>query len=493
MKKAVIYARYSTSRQREESIEGQVRECREYADKNDVLIVDTYIDRAKSAKTDQRPEFQRMIKGSNKKQFDYVIVWKLDRFARNRYDAAKYKMRLKRNGVALLSAKEQISDRPEGIILESMLEGMAEYYSADLSEKIKRGMKENALKCKFNGGGICIGYKVNTDRLFEIDTKTAPIVREVFTRYYDGEAIVDICADLNKRGLKNNQGKAFKKNALSWMLSNERYAGVYSHGGIKVEDGIPAIVPKELFQAVQERMERNKQAPAASKADVPFLLTTRMFCGDCGSAMIGDSGSGRGKRYHYYSCTKRKKQNKCDKKSIGKELIESIVIRETLKLLSDGKTLDHIAQTVVALFEEENYTLKTLEAHLTEKQKSIHNLLSAMEQGIVTPSTKERMLELERERQEMEAAIAREQTERPLVTKDFVLFWLSKFQDGDINDLTFCRRLIDTFVNSIFLYDDKVVITYNYKGKKKTLKLKDIKDGSDFNESAPPNFLKDRH
>lgn len=181
----------------------------------------------------------------------------------------------------------------------------------------------------------------------------------------------------------------------------------------------------------------------------------------------------------------RKKQNKCDKKSVSKELIEGIVIRETMKLLSDEKTLDHIAQTVIALFEEENYTLKALGTQLAEKQKSIHNLLSAMEQGIITPSTKERMLELEREKQETEAAIARERTDRPLVTKDFVLFWLSKFQDGDITDTAFCRRLIDTF-NSIFLYDDKVVITYNYKGKRKTLKLKDIKDGSDLKESAPP-------
>ena len=143
----VIYARYSSDNQREESIEGQLRECKAFAEKNDIQILDTYIDRALSAKTDNRPEFQRMIKDSAKGKFEIVLVWKLDRFARNRYDSAHYKTLLRKNGVKVVSATENISQGAEGILLESMLEGMAEYYSAELSEKIKRGQTENALKC----------------------------------------------------------------------------------------------------------------------------------------------------------------------------------------------------------------------------------------------------------------------------------------------------------------------------------------------------------
>lgn len=150
--KAVIYARYSSDNQREESIEGQLRECTAYCDKNDITVLRTYIDRAMSAKTDHRPDFQRMIKDSAKGLFDAIIVWKLDRFARNRYDSAHYKAQLRKYGVKVLSATENISDGPEGIILESMLEGMAEYYSAELAEKVIRGHTENALKCKYNGG-----------------------------------------------------------------------------------------------------------------------------------------------------------------------------------------------------------------------------------------------------------------------------------------------------------------------------------------------------
>ena len=156
----VIYARYSSDNQREESIEGQLRECQAFAKKNDITLLEPYIDRALSAKTDNRPNFQKMIKDSASKKFDIVIVWKLDRFSRDHYDSAHYKHLLKKNGVKVISAKENISDGPEGIILESMLEGYAEYYSAELSMKIQRGQKENALKCKNNGGGTPLGYTI---------------------------------------------------------------------------------------------------------------------------------------------------------------------------------------------------------------------------------------------------------------------------------------------------------------------------------------------
>ena len=154
----IIYARYSSDNQREESIDGQIRECKEFAEKNDIRIIDTYIDRALSAKTDNRPSFQQMIKDSSKGLFDVIIVWKLDRFARNRYDSARYKAQLRKNGVKVISANENISEGSEGIILESVLEGMAEYYSADLSEKVIRGLTENAIKCKFNSDPITFGF-----------------------------------------------------------------------------------------------------------------------------------------------------------------------------------------------------------------------------------------------------------------------------------------------------------------------------------------------
>ena len=184
--KAVIYARYSSDNQREASIEGQIRECTAFAEKNGITVLRHYIDRAISAKTDNRPEFQNMIKDGNKKLFDMIIVWKLDRFARNRYDSARYKAQLKKNGVKVVSATEVISDGAEGIILESMLEGFAEYYSVDLSEKVVRGMTDNALKCMFNGGTLPMGYVIDAEQHFQIDPVTAPYILDAFKQYDEG-------------------------------------------------------------------------------------------------------------------------------------------------------------------------------------------------------------------------------------------------------------------------------------------------------------------
>ena len=197
---AVIYARYSSGNQREESIEGQLRECTAYCQKNKITIVRTYIDRALSAKTDNRPDFLRMIKNSAKGLFDVVLVWKLDRFVRNRYDSARYKAQLKKYGAKVLSATENISEGPEGIILESLLEGMAEYYSAELAEKVIWGHTETALNCKYNGGTPTFGYTIDSDRHYQIGPRTAPVVLEMFTRYDNGATMKEIRDYLNNTG-----------------------------------------------------------------------------------------------------------------------------------------------------------------------------------------------------------------------------------------------------------------------------------------------------
>lgn len=210
---AVIYARYSSDNQREESIEGQVRECREYAEKNGMDIIGVYTDRAFSAKTDNRPEFQQLIKDSANKSFEAVLVWKLDRFARNRYDSAKYKYVLKKNGVRVISATETISEGAEGILLETMLEGMAEYYSVELAEKVKRGQTENALKCKYNGGGIPFGLYVDEEQRLKPDPVTAPLVKEIFVNYSEGMKLQQIVDKLNEKGVVNSRGNPLNVNS----------------------------------------------------------------------------------------------------------------------------------------------------------------------------------------------------------------------------------------------------------------------------------------
>ena len=286
--KAVIYARYSSENQREESIDGQIRECYAFARKNNISVVAEYIDRAFSAKTDRRPDFQRMIKDSAKKNFNLVLVWKLDRFARNRYDSANYKATLKRNGVKVMSVTESISEGSEGILLESVLEGMAEYYSAELSEKVMRGHHENALKCRYNGGTLPIGFSVDKDQNYHVDPITSPYIVEAFTMYDEGRTMKEIVAVLNQHGLKNQRGGELNLNSVSRLLQNRFYIGEYKYREVLVPDGIPAIIPKDLFDRVQEKLAKNKKAPARHKAEDDYLLTTKLFCGDCQSLMFGE-------------------------------------------------------------------------------------------------------------------------------------------------------------------------------------------------------------
>lgn len=485
--KAVIYARYSSDNQREESIEGQLRECIEYADKNDMVIVKNYIDRALSAKTDNRPEFQRMIKDSAKGLFDIVLVWKLDRFARNRYDSAHYKSILRKNGVKVVSAKETISDGPEGIILESMLEGYAEYYSAELAQKVTRGMTENALKARYNGGVMPLGYMVDKNKHYAINPDTAPIVEEIFTRYAKGDVIKDIVDSLNSRGLKSTKGANFNKSSLHTMLKNRKYIGEYKYKDIIVPNGIPPIISEELFEKVQKRMESNKHAPAKEKAKINYLLSTKLFCGKCGAPMVGESGYGsKSVMYHYYKCANAKKHKTCDKKTVKKDYIENLVVRFTRQNALKDEVIERIAERVYNLQSAENTIVKALKQNLKEVENGINNMLNAIQMGVVTSSTKQRLEDLEKRKSEIEVAILNEEIEHPILTKEQIIFWISQFKDGNIDDEEYKRRIIDTFVNSVYLYDDKIVITYNFKDGTRTISLEEV-ENSDLAQNASPS------
>ena len=488
--KAVIYARYSSDNQREESIEGQLRECRAFAEKNDVQIIGTYIDRAYSAKTDNRPEFQRMIKESSGRTFDIILVWKLDRFARNRYDSAHYKAMLRRNGVRVVSATESISEGAEGILLESVLEGMAEYYSAELAEKVNRGMTENALKCKFNGGTPPLGYVIDKDQFYQIDPITAPIVLEAFQRYASGASMREVVDEMNLKGIRTNRGGKMNINRVTGMLHNRRYIGEFRYRDIVQPGGIPAIVPGELFNQVQERMAANKKAPARHKAEEEYLLTTKLFCGKCQCYMAGESGTGKnGTTHRYYKCVSVKHHRGCDKKSVRKGWIESAVIFMARKIIFDDDLIEDVAQTVEEELNTESTALAALRAQYDATQKSLDNLLLAIEQGILTPTTKHRMEQLEEEKKELSAQIAKEELSKPKLTKNQIIFWFHRLRKLDMSKVEHRRRLIDSFINAVFLFEDHMVFVFNFKGGTTTVTFEELEAagfGSAFSGFAVP-------
>ena len=479
---AVIYARYSSNNQREESIEGQIRECREFAEKNNLQIVDEYIDRAISGKTDNRPAFQRLIKDSSKGKFDVVIMYTLDRFARNRYDSAIYKAKLKKNGVRLLYAKQPMPDTPEGIILESVLEGYAEYYVENLRRGVKRGMRENALKGYVNGK-TPLGYRRGKDKKYEIDPYEAKAVREIFERYARNEPIIDIVRWLNDNGYKTTTGGQFNKNSLRRILTNDKYIGVYRYDDIVIEDIVPPIIDRELFERVQSTFEYNKHFRAKQKAIDPYLLTGKLFCGHCGAMMIGESGTSRhGTTYRYYKCATRKREHTCDKKIERKEWIERTVVEYTKNYVLTDENIEKIAEKVVELITRE-YSDKSMLAELTARLDDVttrfSNLLKALEQGVISESVANRVSELEKEKKSLEKKIASEKMSKPTITKDMVVYWLLSFKNGSIDDESYQRRIIDTLVNSVFIYDDdngnaRLVLNFNTSSNNNvTIKVSD--------------------
>lgn len=416
-------------------------------------------------------------------------MYTLDRFARNRYDSAIYKAKLKRNGVKIFYAKQPMPDTPEGIILESVLEGYAEYYSENLARSIKRGMKENALHGIAMGSPV-LGYKIGNDRQYEIDPVGAKAVRTIFTMYAEGKSKTQIVNWLNEHGFKTSRGNAFNKNSLSRILRNDKYIGVYRYDDVVLEDAVPPIIDKTLFDKVQATFRHNYTARAKAKAIEDYLLTTKVFCGHCGEPMVGESGTSKtGKVHHYYKCVNRKRKHNCEKKVEKKEWLERTVVEFTVQQVLTDENIEKISTRAMELIEKElqdTSILIGLQERLKETNKRIKNLMSAIEQGIITPTTKERLEELEEERRDLEGQIAREEMKKPLLTKERIMYWLESFKRGDIEDVEYQRRIIDTLVNSVYVYDDgdkgrKLVLTFNISGNN-TLTI----SSSDIERTAPP-------
>ena len=459
----VIYARYSSDRQTEQSIEGQLKECYAYAKRNNYAVVSEYIDRAISGTTDHRPEFLRMIADSDKKCFQAVLVYQLDRFARNRYDSAIYKSKLKKNGIRVLSARENISDDASGVLMEALLEGMAEYYSVELSQKIRRGMDINAEKCLCTGGNVALGFYVDSEKHFQINPSTAPVVQKIFEMYVGGKTMAEIIRYLNAQHIKTSYGNEFNKNSINRILRNKRYIGVYTYRGTEILDGLPRIISDDLFYEAQDMMNKKKKAPARAKAHESYILSTKLFCGYCKSAMTGVSGKGKmGKKYFYYQCVTNRKDKSCKKRTVNKSYIEDLIITETRKLLTRDN-IDKIASEVVQLCEQERNTenLKRLKKLLKENERATENLFKALESGQLIDILAERISQKKKEHDDLERQIFMEKTQNTVPTVNEIRFFLNQFRKGDINDAKYRQALVDTFVNKIYLYDDKMTVLYN--------------------------------
>lgn len=460
MIKGIAYARYSSERQTEQSIEGQLRACKEYADRHDIVLVDTYIDRAKTGTNDNRDNFQRMLKDSYKKVWDVILVYKLDRFSRNKYEMAIHKKTLKDNGIKLISVQENIPDGPEGIILESLLEGMAEYYSAELSQKVKRGMRESRIKGLFTGGSIIYGYKVVNKKVV-IDDDKAEIVRFIYEQYANNVIVKDIIAKLTEKGILN-RGKPFAKNTVHSLLKNEKYTGVYWSCGEKIEDTFPRIVPQELFDRVKYKIERNKRGFQNRNNGV--LLRGKVICGYCGKNIIGESGTSmNGEIKRYYKCSGRKYGSGCNQKTIGKDMFEKVIIELIKKFFKNEENIKRFAYKIEELQKEnkkQNAIIKILEDEKNKVHKSLENIIDAIEKGIISKTTQSRLFELEKMEEEIEQRLVLERKEKEnFITNNEII----KFIKTNIEKEP--KIMINALISKIVLFNDKIEIEFNYTNK----------------------------
>lgn len=467
MKNAVIYARYSSERQTEQSIEGQLRVCNEYAERNDLKIIDTYIDRAMTGRNDQREAFQKMLADSAKPvSWDIVLVYAIDRFGRNSIEIAVNKQKLKKNNKTLISATQRTSDNIDGtknldgILLENVYIGLAEYYSAELAQKVRRGQTESLRKGHWLGGQTPYGYKV-VDKKLVIDEDQAEIVKYIYRQYSAGVIVKDIIQDLTQRGIYN-KGKPFTRSTMYYLLANEKYSGVFHYNGETYLNICPKLLPDSLYNKVHALMLQNQFG--TKSVEVNYLLRGKVYCGYCGHQIIAESGTSMtGVVKRYYKCGGRKANSGCQKKNIRKEDLEELVINVTVEMFQQENNLELIADEIMKIFKDkkkEHSVISLLTSELQNTQRAIENLLTAIQQGIITTSTKSRLVEMEEKAEELKTQITKEQAKlENRISKELIIEYL---RTGIKKSP---QALIDWLIDKVILYDDKIEIYYLYTEK----------------------------
>ena len=508
MSNVVIYARYSSNKQKEESIEGQIRICKDYAEKHDMEVIHEYIDRAETGRSfTSRPDAMRMMKDSKGKAFTAVLVYKFDRFSRDQDDFFRYKKELKKNGVRLISVMEDVGEGAQSTLITGVHTAVNAYYSEELAEKTERGMQENALKGKNNGGYRKYGYDIENGK-YVVNEREAKVVRLAFTEYAKGTSNREIIEKLNGLGYKTTMGKPFTHDYLSRMLRNEIYIGVLKWDSIVYEDGVEPIIDKELFEKVQKRLAHNRQTGARARADVQYALIDKVFCGECGQPMVADSGQKRithsaknnrqpegavafsigsttnifaavnspssptedpegYKIYRYYTCRGRKNKayyNGCKKDRVAKDLLERKVVEYASTQYLTDENINRLAKATAKLQAGRPSTKEVAEHQrmIKEEQKKIDNLMDMIEQGMGTKSAFQRVAQAEANIEIEERAISEIMANNaPEMTVDEFKQKLYSIRDkmqafikdGVIPD-NVIKEFCDIFITAVYVYDN---------------------------------------
>ena len=470
---AIAYYRFSSHSQNEASIDQQRELAHAWADAHGFKIVKEYEDAAISGTTENRPGFQQMLSEVAKIRPRVLIMWKTDRLGRDKYVLAMAKRTIRDAGCEIRLLAENIpTDGPEGVLIEGLMDAMAEYYSRQLSQNIQRGMDYNAQHALYNGHKL-FGYGVDkSTKRYIVDPDTAPFVQRMFAEYAEGKAMQTICDELNAQGLRTTRGAKFGVKTMNKMLQNRAYIGEYRHGDIVVEGGMPALVDEETFDKVQRKFAENKRkgsqrARGMDENDAPrYWLTGKVYCGKCGNTLQGVSGtSGTGRTYYYYYCSAQRRKQ-CTLKKVRKEKLEDAVTMILRSILHDSENLMSLAVDAAAYYEK-NYRdtgyLDGLEAKRREVEKSLANLVKVIESGLISETVTERLVQLEEQKRALNEAIEAENIRAALCEDEHTIkAYFEKFLHADFDNPETRDQVLEYFVDKIYLTDDGLVVTSWY-------------------------------
>ena len=484
--KAVAYCRFSSENQRDGySIEAQLRAINEHCSKNGVILIKSYIDEARSGTSDNREAFQEMIFDATKKEFDVVIVHKLDRFARDRYDSAIYKKKLKDNGIRLISVLEPLDNSPESIMMESVLEGMAEYYSSNLSREVRKGKNEVARKGLWNGGVIPFGFHSN-NRQYTIVPEEEPAIRHIFKSYISGTNSRKIADWLNDQGYKTRRNKSFTRYSIESILTNPIYTGQLVYGR-KSEEPIRLkvcnpIITDELFSAVNKKLKTRKIGPIAKTKESHYILTGVLFCGECGGYLRGHKSKNdfinkKGvhvyREYRSYRCQGTRGDAKakhridssvpvCNLKGIRKEIIEGFVIESIHKNVFSEEGISILTKKIVERTKNKNISHKNVN---NIKRLSIKKdrLLDLFLDGSIDKNTfNAKNSEIEFELDKLKA-LNTSSNYSFLTDEKYVKQLIQSYISNKAYDsIEYKKLLISSFIDSVYIDNDKLSINYKF-------------------------------
>lgn len=472
MDNAVIYARYSSSHQREESIEGQVRECTAYAKKQGLNVIQVYADRAISGRTDERPEFQKMIEDSKKRLFSSVIVYTFDRFSRDRYASAVYKHALKKNGVQVLSSKENIDNSPAGVLMESLYEGMAEYYSLELAQKVKRGMTENALAGKWTSGPVPFGFMRDENKKLVKHPVTNKFLYDICKMYDEGANFIDLERYLKSHNIKNSTGREFNKDSFKRILTSPMNIGIFKWNEVIIKNYLEPTIPVEMYDRIQKRLnERKRKGVVNVRRSEEYLLTPHIYCAECGGMMHGISGTSAtsGVHYYYACANKRNRKTTCSTPWLNRDILEDAIFEYACSILKSDDNIEQIAEQALAANQASvDEGLIAMQDREKELKKNIANYMKAIEKGVMSDTLIERLNLAEKELADLKNQITCRKLSAPkeVITKQHIIFFLKNLLEMEGENIR--KRVLHALVRDVAVENKKdsneviVTVRFNY-------------------------------